>query len=272
MQFWCSARDTAFTWKWTWIPGVWLFLVLLFFGLRGWNRAGAARARTSAPPMHPIGVCGLVLLWLALDWPIGALGAGYLASVHMLQFILISLLAAPALIASVTPEAMALLVSGRMGRVVEFVTRPVPALLAFNAIVLLTHLPAVVDGLMSPSVGPVASQLGSMVIDLSWLVGGLLFWWPIVAPVPVRPRFVPGLRILYLVIGLMFSPVMFGLVGFMVYAERPLYGIYELAPPFPGFSSREDHQLAGVLMSVAGAVIAFTGLSVIFYRWSQTDG
>jgi hypothetical protein len=77
---------------------------------------------------------------------------------------------------------------------------------------------------------------------------------------------------LYLVVGLMFSPVMFGLVGFMVYAERPLYGVYELAPPFPGFSSRDDHQLAGVLMSVTGAAIAFTGLSVIFFRWSKAEG
>jgi hypothetical protein len=65
---------------------------------------------------------------------------------------------------------------------------------------------------------------------------------------------------------------MFGLVGFMVNAERPLYGIYELAPPFTGLSSRDDHQLAGVLMSITGATTAFVGLSVIFFRWSKTDG
>jgi cytochrome c oxidase assembly factor CtaG len=77
---------------------------------------------------------------------------------------------------------------------------------------------------------------------------------------------------LYLMVGLMFSPVMFGLAGFMVYAPHPLYGVYELAPPFAGFSSRDDHQLAGVLMSIGGAIVAFVGLTVTFFRWSKTDG
>lgn len=269
MQFWCSARDTAWTWTWTAYPGVWLFIILLAVGIARWNRAGARRAGTVAPPMHPLTVLGLVLLWLALDWPIGALGAGYLASVHMVQFLLIGLLAPAALLAGISPDA-ARLAGG--SRILERLTRPIPALIAFNALVLLTHLPPVVDGLMSSTLGPMRAQLGSMVIDLLWLTGGVLFWWPILLPAPERPRFVPPLRMLYLVAGLMFSPVMFGLVGFMVNAERPLYGIYELAPPFPGFSSRDDHQLAGVLMSMTGAAVAFVGLSVIFFRWSRTDG
>lgn len=269
MQFWCSARDTAWTWEWTAYPGVWLFIILLGVGLVRWNRAGARRAGTGASSLHPLSVVGLVLLWLALDWPIGALGAGYLASVHMVQFLLIGLLAPAALLAGVTPEAAALTTRSR---VIEWVTRPVPALIVFNAIVLLTHLPPVVDGLMSSTLGPVRAQLGSMLIDLLWLAGGVIFWWPILLKHPERPRFVPPLRMLYLVAGLMFSPVMFGLVGFMVNADRPLYGIYELAPPFSGLSSRDDHQLAGVLMSITGATTAFVGLSVIFFRWSKTDG
>jgi putative membrane protein len=269
MQFWCSAKDTAWTWEWAAYPGVWLFIIVLGFGLFRWNRAGARAAGLPTPSLHPLAVVGLLLLWIALDWPIGALGAGYLAWVHMVQFLLIGLLAPIALLRGVTPEAAAL--AGR-SRAIEWLTRPVPALILFNAVVLFTHLPPVVDGLMSSTNGPVQAQLGSMLIDFLWLAGGLLFWWPILMPHPERRRFVPPLRMLYLVAGLMFSPVMFGLVGFMVNAERPLYGIYELAPPFPGFSSRDDHQLAGVLMSLTGAITAFVGLSAIFFRWSKTDG
>ncbi|MGQ0649716.1 MAG: cytochrome c oxidase assembly protein [Gemmatimonadaceae bacterium] len=264
MQFWCSATNTAWTWSWKAYPGVWLFVMLIGFAFWSWNRAGATRVAVRPAPMHPLLLGGLLLLWLALDWPIGALGAGYLASVHMLQFLLIALLVPPALLAGVTREAAALLESSPGFTVIERLTRPVLALILFNAIVLVTHLPPVVDGLMR-------TQLGSMFIDVLWLAAGLIFWWPIMMSVPQRSRFVPPLRMLYLV-GLMFSPVMFGLVGFMVYAERPLYGIYELAPPFVGFTSKADHQVAGVLMSVTGAAIAFTGLSVIFFRWSKTDG
>lgn len=274
MQFWCSARNTAWTWEWFAVPGVWVFVALVAFGLRTLNRRGAARAQRAVPPFHPVGVLGLLVLWLALDWPIGALGAGYLASAHMLQFILLALVAAPALLAAVTPDGQALIADSWLGRGLEIVTRPVTAVAVFNGIVLLTHLPTIVDGLMSNIDGsaPIRAQIGSMLIDMLWLVGGLIFWYPLVAGRPARPRFVPPLRMLYLVVGLMFSPIMFGLVGFMVYAEHPLYGLYELAPPFTGWTAKMDHELAGVMMSLSGAIVAFTGLSVIFFRWSKTDG
>jgi putative membrane protein len=204
-------------------------------------------------------------LWLALDWPLGLLGAGYLASVHMVQFLLIAFVVAPALLGGISPNTFSWVATSKSGPVIERLSRPVLSLLIFNGIVLLTHMPPLVDRLMR-------TQLGSMLIDLLWLSGGLLFWFPIVAPLPDRPRFVPPLRMLYLVVGLMFSPIMFGLAGFMVYAQRPLYGIYELAPPFAGWTAKMDLELAGVLMSVTGAIAAFVGLSVIFFRWSKTDG
>lgn len=267
MQFWCSAQDTAWSWRWQAIYGVWLFIALLaFLGWR-WNRAGAARAGRPAPPLHPLFVAGLLVLWLALDWPIGALGAGYLASVHMLQFLLIALVAPPLLLLGTSPDAVAMVTSerSRFAGLMRRLTAPFPALVLFNVVVLGTHLPTVVDALMT-------TQLGSMVIDLAWLVAGIFFWWPIVHRVPERKRFPPPLRMLYLMIGLMFSPVMYGLVGFLVYAETPLYGIYELAPPFAGFSSQDDHQLAGVAMSIGGAIIAFVAISIIFFNWNKAEG
>jgi cytochrome c oxidase assembly factor CtaG len=128
--------------------------------------------------------------------------------------------------------------------------------------VLVTHLPPVVDTLMK-------TQLGSLAIDLAWIAAGLVYWWPVILDSPSHPRFTPPLKMGYLVIGMMFSPIMFGLVGFLVYSEHPLYGIFELAPPIAGISSHDDHQMAGVLMSVGGAIIAFIGMSVVFFRWSR---
>jgi hypothetical protein len=58
----------------------------------------------------------------------------------------------------------------------------------------------------------------------------------------------------------------------MVYAEHPLYGIYELAPPFPGYTALQDLQVAGTMMSILAALVAFIALSVIFFRWSAKDG
>lgn len=260
MQFWCSAKPTAWTWEWQAIVGVWVFMIVLVAGVVAWNRVAARRAGTTVPPVHPLFPLGVLALWAGLDWPIGALG-GYLTSVHMLQFLLIGLVAPPLLLRGVSPEAQAM---AGAHPIMQRITAPVFALVAFNIAVLVTHLPFVADSLMP-------SEFGSMVIDLTWLATGLLFWWPIVMEHPVHRRFSPPVRMLYLVGGLMFSPVMFGLAGFLAYSESPLYGFYELAPPIPGISTRDDHQIAGVLMSMGGAIVAFIGMTVIFFRWSRTE-
>lgn len=261
MQFWCSFTNTAWDWRWRPYVGVWVFVILVGVLFIRSARRGDEAGGVPPRPVHPFTLLGIVGLWLALDWPVGPLGAGYLASVHMAQFLLLGLLVPAALLAGQSPDRP----PPAPGSIVERATRPLPALVLFNAIVLFTHLPPVVDRLMP-------LQLGNMLIDVLWFVAGLLFWHPILSPAAFRPRFVPPLRMLYLVMGLMFSPVMFGLVGFMLYSEHPLYGLYELAPPFPGWTSKMDHELAAVMMSVVGAVVAFTGLSVIFFRWSKTDG
>jgi len=261
MQFWCAAQSTAWSWQWQAIVGVWLFIALLVGAVLAWNRAGARRAGVATSPVHPLFPLGVVTLWAALDWPIGPLGASHLASVHMLQFVLIGLVAPPLLLRGVSPEALRMVEGNRL---LQRATSPLFALLVFNVVVLVTHLPFVADALMP-------SQLGSMAIDLAWLAAGLAFWWPVVLPIPVRNRFPPPLRMLYLMGGLMFSPIMFGLAGFLAYSERPMYGFYELAPPIPGIASRDDHQAAGALMSIGGAVVAFVAITVIFFRWSRTE-
>jgi putative membrane protein len=266
MSWWCSATGVAWTWQWRAYPGVWLFIILLAVGMWAWNRAGARAAGRPARPAHPLFVGGLLVLWLSLDWPIGALGAGYLASVHMLQFLLMALIAPPMLLMGPSPEALALLERPGIGRsIVRRFVAPLPALITFSVVVLATHLPPLVDALM-------ATQLGSMAIDLLWIAAGIIFWWPVILAVPAQPRFSHPVKIGYLVLGLMFSPIMFGLVGFLAYSSTPLYGVFELAPPLPGVTAHADHQTAGVMMSIGGAIVAFTAISVIFFRWNKESG
>ena len=58
-------------------------------------------------------VLGVLLLWLATDWPLGLLGASYLASAHMLQFLIYTMAVAPILLLGI-PEWMARRLAGRM--------------------------------------------------------------------------------------------------------------------------------------------------------------
>jgi len=256
VQWWCSAQDVAWSWSWRPYPGVWVFvglLLLVYLRLPG-SGATTGRRRTA------YGV-GLLTLWIALDWPVGALGAGYLASVHMVQFLLISLVAPPLLIIGLPRPALHALDRTAAGAAIRRVTKPVIALLLFNAVLVVTHWPQVVDGLM-------ASQSGSLVLDLSWLVSGLILWWPVVSPVPHRPRFPFGLQMGYLILCtvLMTLPYLF-----LTFAELPFYSTYELAPPVGSISTREDQRLAGVIMRIGGGAILWSGAGILFWLWYRDE-
>jgi putative membrane protein len=237
---------------------VWLFIAALAAALWVVHRRAGATAQSWRVSLL---VQGLLALWIALDWPVGALGGGYLASLHMLQFLLIALVAPPLLLLGVHSEVWDRL-ARRSGGWLEAATTPLLGLVALNAVVVLTHLPAIADPMM-------ATQLGSFVIDMVWLLAGTMFWWPLVAPVPARPRFSPPVRMGYLVLGIMFSPVTIVLVAVLVFNEHPLFATYELAPRVGGLDAVMDHQIAGLLMSVGGAIITLVGMTTIFFRWAK---
>lgn len=255
VQWWCSAR--AVSWDWTWRPyvGVWIFLALIVLAYVALRRRhpgeeGATR-RTAAF------AAGLAALWAALDWPVGAL-AGYLAAAHMVQFLLVGLIAPPLLLYAVPAGAWEAWTPGRLGR---GLTRPLVTLVVFNLFVVLTHWPLVVDGLMG-------SQAGSFVIDMAWIAGGIAFWWPLVAPVPARPGFSPPLKIAYLIAATITTAAPF---LFLTFSELPVYATYELAPPVEGISRRADQQAAGLLMKLGGAIVLWVGIAVVFFRWYRAE-
>ncbi len=96
MQWWCAATGEPWSWSWQWYPGVHLAILALAVG---WYLLGSAQAWSSRP--WGWFLTAEVALLATLDWPIGKLGAGYLASVHTLQFLLLTLLVAPALLRSI---------------------------------------------------------------------------------------------------------------------------------------------------------------------------
>jgi putative membrane protein len=264
MQWWCSAQTAPWSWSWTPYPGVWAFVILL--ALVYWRlerRSEVDRAPRPRGLRRASYVGGIVGLWIALDWPVGALGAGYLASAHMAQFLLIALVAPPLLLYGVPPTAYDRLADrpALLG-VLRVLTHPLVALAFFNVVLLATHWPSVVDTLM-------VSQLGSFALDISWLCSGLVLWWPLVAPVPRRPGFTHMYRIGYLILATILNTPAF---AFLTFSELPLYATFELSPPVSGLSVRDDQRLAGLLMKIGGGLIFWAAITVLFFRWYQSEG
>lgn len=264
MQWWCAAQGVPWDWSWQPYPGVWLAVL----GLAWAYRRGRAVSERAASPGNGDGgwrllpfVLGLILLWAALDWPVGPLGAGYLASVHMAQFLLIGLASPVLLLMSLPRGCFASLRRSRWVGPLERLTHPAVAFITFNAILVATHLPEVVDGLMR-------TQLGSFTIDLLWFAGGSLLWWPVACPVPEHPRFSGPLKMGYLFLNMIPATA---LAAFLIFSDYPLYSLYELAPPTYWLSTRDDQLLAGLLMKFGGAAIHWTAITVLFFRWYRRE-
>lgn len=255
MQWWCSAQGIP--WSWTWRPYIGVWLLIAGLGAFGWlltRRSGRTRLQRT------FFIAGLLLLWAALDWPIGTLGAGYLASVHMVQFLLIVFYAPPLILLGLRPDRDDATARAAHSRLRRGVTHPLITLAVLMVVTIVTHLPVVVDSLM-------ASQAGSFLLDSAWLVAGLLFWWPVI--MPGGPAwFIPVVRIGYFVASMVLMTAPNAMITF---SQLPIYATYELAPPIPGIDVLQDQRLAGIWMRLGAAIAVWTAISVLFVRWSRRE-
>ncbi|HET9064194.1 MAG TPA: cytochrome c oxidase assembly protein [Gemmatimonadales bacterium] len=255
VQWWCAATGLPWSWAWQWYPGVHLFLIVMALG---WWRLGR-RQHWSRRPWVPF-LAGWVTLLVAIDWPLGKLGAGYLATAHTIQFLLLTLIVGPMMLRSIPIEGWERLApaGSTLRRFLCFMARALPGLILFNLIVVTTHFPRIVDGAMG-------SQLGSFLIDGSWLLAGMILWWPIVAPPAFRRLRMFG-KMGY-IFGATIVPTIPAMM--MVFSTWPLYELYELAPRVDvRLSANTDIQLAGLVMKVLGDIPLWIATAVIFFTES----
>lgn len=275
MTWWCAATDLPWSWTWRAYPGVWLFVIALWAAYWTMGRGPAADSGTRRRSATFF-TLGVLLVWVALDWPLGTLGGGYLASAHALQFVLLANSAPALLLLGLRPLLGRL--AGRAGSGapappasgatpaagpvwLEAAAHPATGLVGYNLILLATHFPAVVDGFM-------ASQLGSFVLDLLWLLAGALLWLPVITPRP-RARFRPPLQMGYLFLQTIPATLP---AAFLTFADYPFYRLYELAPRVsPLLTAWYDQQTAGLIMKVVGDPIIWIGIAVIFFRWANAE-
>lgn len=259
MTWWCSATRVPWSWTPRAYPGVWAFMAVLAVG--GWLLARRAGVRLSGR-QRAAWIVGLLSLWLATDWPVGALGSGYLASAHMAQYMLYTFLAAPFLLLAIPEDlARAVVGGGRTVRVLGTLSKPLLAAVVANAVLLGTHAPWTVDTMR-------VTQPGSFALDVVWLVGGLIMWLPIISPLRDQ-RAQPLIQAGYLFLAAGLVPMVPG--GFLTFADDPLYRLYELAPRVGGIDPTSDQQAAGVLMKVGNLPLIWPVMAAIFVRAARRD-
>src|SRR3989440_449087 len=205
---------------------------------------------------------GVGVLLLASDWPIHDLAERFLYSAHMIQHLLMTLVAAPLLLMG-TPEWLArrILKRTRLLRPVRFFGRPVPDLIQFNIVLVFSHWPLIVDGTLRDH--PL-----HFVAHAALLVSALLMWLPIVSPLPEVPQARPPTKMLYLFLQTIVPTVP---ASFLTFGSTPLYHFYEHVPRLWGLSALNDMQIAGLTMKIVGGFYLWTVIAVIFFRWYYAE-
>lgn len=268
MTWWCSASDLPWSWTWRPYPGAWLFVLTLVVSYVWANHrlmpARLAGDDQAAGPRDWIRFgLGVLALWIGVDWPVGTLAAGYLLSARILQYILFVLVGPPLILLGIPRWMLRRLIRARIPfRLARFLTRPLVPLLLFNAVMVVAHLPPVVDG---PGRGPI----GGFALDMLMIFSGFVFWWPALARLPeLKPMTYPG-RIGYLLLSVFLPTVP---ASFFTFSTYPIYSLYELAPRVMGIETVADQRVAGLLMKLGGGFLLFGVMTVMFFRWHAQEG
>jgi putative membrane protein len=204
---------------------------------------------------------GMITLFAAMGWPIHDL-AEDLFAVHMVQHMLFELVAPPLLIAGLPTWLLRALLRPRpVEVVVRFITRPLVALIFFNAVLLLIHWPAVVDLQLR-------SEVAHDLLHVLMLVSGLVMWWPVMSPLPEMPALSPPAQMMYLFFQSLAPTIP---ASFLTFGSKLLYPAYAAAPRIWGISALTDQLVAGLIMKIAGGLYLWAFITVIFFRWHDRE-
>lgn len=256
-----DAASAAFL-SWRFEPFVVASLLLsAVLYVRGWR----ALQRT-APHRFPAWrlqcfLLGLGTVFFALASPLDAF-ANFLLSIHMVQHLLLTMVAPPLLLLGAPYLPMLLGLPRRFASEVVGPFLKWPALKAFAGF--LTH-PIVTWSLFclsnvawhAPAFYELAlrSPFWHRVEHACFLGTALLFWFNVILPFPARHRFPRWVAIPYLLLADLQNTA---LAAFFSFYDRVLYPTYATAPRVSGLSALADQAAAGAIMWVPGSM-AFLG-------------
>ena len=247
-------------WRFQFHPEVW---VLVAFLVASYVYAIRSLGPRLAPPGEIITRKQIVafgsaigLLWFSSDWPMHDISEEYLYSVHMFQHMVLSYFVPP-LVLLATPKWLfdAVIGRGPARRAVRFLSRAVIAGVVFNVMVMITHIPALVN--QSVSNGPLHYSLHILVVTAS-----LLMWVPVLCPDPSWQISYGG-KMIYL---FLMSVVPTVPAAWLTFAEGAVYKHYDITIRVWGLSVTTDQQLAGAVMKTGGSIFLWTIVTFLFFR------
>jgi cytochrome c oxidase assembly factor CtaG len=228
----------------------------------GWNRIRRTRPEIFTTRRLACFLGGMLAIFIAVASPLDAF-ADRLLSIHMVQhFFLWSV--APILIvfsAPVVPMLRGLprwllrplFAGGVLHKIGAFLTRLRVALVVWTLAFVIWHVPKMYELALSSET---IHEYGE---HLSFVLGSLIFWWPVIAPWPFRRpgnfRSGDSRRWMLIPYLLLADVVNTGVSAFLCFSGRVLYPSYAMGPRLFGINPLSDQIAAGAFMWVSGSMM-----------------
>ena len=257
---------------WSFMADVWLPVILS--ALVYWQMYAGVNRRHPANPVPRwrlwAWLAGLGALILALASPIEYYDTT-LFSVHMIQHLLLSFVAAPLLVLAapitlllrwVSPQARRRWILPVLeSRIVRFISHPLVAWILFAGVMWFSHF--------SPLFDAALRDFSLHRLEHALFLGtALLFWWPDIGADPSPHRMAYPARILYLALGM---PLM-SLLGLVIFSARNvLYPHYAELVRDWGPTPLEDQALAGGIMWAGGDAAFVLALVLTVAAWLRHE-
>ena len=255
-----AAGLTASPWRFQAHPEVWLLVVFLVAAYIYAARVIGPVVVTAGPVIttkqRNAFITAIFLLWMGSDWPVHDIAEEYLYSAHMFQHMVLSYFMPPLVLFAI-PKWMfdAVFGSGKTRAIINWLAKPVIAGVMFNVVVMITHIPALVNQ-------SVTNGLLHYSLHILLVTTALLVWLPICGP-DLQLHLQSGGKMIYL---FLMSVVPTVPAAWLTFAEGAVYKHYDIAVRVWGLSVTTDQQVAGAIMKTGGAVFLWSIVVFLFFK------
>ena len=194
---------------------------------------------------------------------------------HMVQHLLLSMVAAPLLLISnplpvflwTLPRLMRegagelLRPRGKIQNILRLIIRPRVTLPFYILILYAWHVPDLFTM-------AITNSLVHYLQHFTFFLSAILFWWPIIGPAPIRSKLNYPQRLIYLVS--VITPTAL-IAAIITLSTGVIYDHYLSTSRHWQISALEDQTIAGIIMWIPGNLVYLASLTIIFFTWANKE-
>ncbi|MDR3575853.1 MAG: cytochrome c oxidase assembly protein [Anaerolineaceae bacterium] len=268
-------------WVWSWEPSILIGLALWTIGYI--LLVGPIRNRKGWLPLlswqrQTFFHLGTLVAFVALVTPLDHLADIYLLSAHMVQHLLLLMVAPPLWLLGM-PQGWFddYIRSDRLQKILRWISNPVVAFLIYNLVFWGWHIPSLYDAALY-------NETIHIFEHLMFLAVAVIGWWPVLGFLPkTAPRASYPVQMLYL-FATMVSSTLLG--AYISLAQSPIYTFYLKAPPVNGvvplppfangsrlwgLSIMDDQEIAGLIMWVPVNTMYLFEFMAVLHVWFRKE-